>query len=305
LCHQPYLKNGSGTKNAGFSRNVLRERIAEAVRIQAAARDPRHAVAVLLSGGIDSTIVAFEAARSGVRQAFTVAVDPRTPDAQQARSVARELGLDWELITAKPVAPMSAIACGEIANRSIVEELCMHVHLAARLQTLGIHIALTGCGADELFIGYGHLLGRLPHDVLQERFLSSYYRFDLRAFNKLYGGYQVEIRNPFLYSRVVEYARTIPSTVLIGPRRALKWPLREAYRDVLGSTALQPKLIARETMGVKALFAKRFGPSPYIYRSILKALLPSTAATARALARIPGRPRKTPPRARGRRESPS
>jgi asparagine synthetase B (glutamine-hydrolysing) len=279
LFENKYQSGGSDAKYEGFCERVLRESIAEAVRSQAAAHDARHEVVILLSGGIDSTIVAFEAAKSGVTRAFTVALDRCAPDAINAARVARALGLDWELVLASPASPASAVASGEIANRSIVEELCMHLHLAARLQALGIHIALTGCGADELFVGYGHLLGRVPHQALQERFLSTYYRFDLRALNKMYGGYQVEVRNPFLSRRLVDYARRIPADVLIGRSRALKWPLRETYRDVLGALSTRPKLIARETMGVKSLFEKQFGLSPYIYRPLLKSLLPSSAAT--------------------------
>ncbi|MDO8476655.1 MAG: asparagine synthase-related protein [Candidatus Rokubacteria bacterium] len=289
LFETTYKPGGSDAKYKSFCKRVLRRRIAEAVRSQAAAHDPRHEVVILLSGGIDSTIIAFEAAKSGVTRAFTVAVDARAPDAINAARVARELGLDWELVLAPPASPTSAVACAEIANRSIVEELCMHLHLAARLQELGIHIALTGSGADELFVGYGHLLGRVPHHALQERFLSTYYRFDLRAVNKIYGGYQVEVRNPFLSRHLVEYARRIPGDVLIGPSRALKWPLRETYRDVLGAFSTRPKLIARETMGVKSLFQKRFGLSPYIYRPLLKSLLRSSAATLRAISCAPTR----------------
>jgi asparagine synthetase B (glutamine-hydrolysing) len=265
----------------------LRSLIQEAVREQVMARESQHAVAVLFSGGIDSTIIAYESARLGIRRAFTVALNEQAPDALHARVVAQQLDLDWQLVIARPAAPEVAVVAGEIANRSIVEELTMHLHLAAQLQAHGIHIALTGCGADELFIGYEHLLGRLPHAQLQHRFLSTYYRFDLRAMNKLYGGFQVELRNPFLRRRIVDYATRLPAQLLIGERRKLKAPLRAAYEQTLGEVVQQPKLIARETMGAKAFFRARLGESPYCFRPTLKKELGCARQILRALARAP------------------
>jgi len=284
LTQRPYRPGRSGSsKSRSFSTRVLRGHIRAAVHEQALARNANEEVAILFSGGLDSSIVAYEAARIGIRRAFTVAIDRNASDALQAGAAARALGLNWHLIVAQPAAPAAAIAAGEIANRSIVEEMTMHLPLAAHLRELGIHVALTGCGADELFVGYQHLLGRIPHHLLQTHLLSSYYRFDLRALGKLYSGFQIELRNPFLSRRVVDYASRIDSRVLVGARRELKVPLRAAYRRILPFVAMRPKLIARETMGVKALFARRYGDSPYLYRRAFKRILRSTYAARRAL----------------------
>jgi len=285
LASAPYHRSRSGARKLRrFAPQRLRALIGAAVREQATARNSRQPVAILFSGGLDSSIIAHEAARIGIRRAFTVALNEGTPDALHANAAARALGLEWQLIQTSPSEPASAVAAGEIANRSIVEEMTMHWALASHLQKLGIHIALTGCGADELFVGYQHLLGRLPHDELQDHFLSSYYRFDLRALSKLYGGFQVELRNPFLSRRVVDYARRIDAKALIGARRELKAPLRAAYGRLLPDAAKRPKLIARQTMGVKALFAERYGDSPYLFRPAFKRILSSVRATQRALA---------------------
>ena len=284
------LSSASYTRNRSGARKLrrcapqrLRALIGAAVREQAAARNSDQEVAILFSGGLDSSIIAHEASRMGIRRAFTVALDEHTPDAVHACAAARALGLEWQLIRTPPSKPAAAIAAGEIANRSIVEEMTMHLPLAAHLQKLGIHIALTGCGADELFVGYQHLLGRLPHEQLQDRFLSSYYRFDLRALSKLYGGFQVELRNPFLSRRVVDYARRMDAKALIGTHRELKAPLRAAYGRILPDASKRPKLIARQTMGVKTLFAQRYGDSPYLFRPAFKRILGSARATRRAL----------------------
>ena len=158
----------------------------------------------------------------------------------------------------------------------------MHAVLAAELARAEVRVVLTGSGADELFIGYGHLLGRVHASELQRRLLSTYYRYDLRASNKLFMGYGIEPRNPFLARQVVSYAVRMSASLLLGPGRVLKYPLRHAYAEVLLDPRA-PKLIARETMGAKAIFQKKLGSSPYVYREPWRRLLADPAATARWL----------------------
>ena len=192
-------------------------------------------------------------------------------DAVDAKFAAHELGVELTSVIAKPAPIRRTIAQAEHANRSIVEELTLHSVLAARLNKKGIRVLLTGCGADELFLGYKHLLGRVPHNELQQQFLSSYYRFDLRAFNKLYGGFALELRHPFLSQSVVSYATRIPHELLLGPKKIMKWPLRRAYSPILSSKiTLKPKHIARESMGARQHFREKYGESPYCYRPVFR-----------------------------------
>lgn len=256
----------------------LRRRIAAGVSSQIQAADGRR-VAVMLSGGIDSTIVAFEAAQAGVREAWTIAVDETAPDAIAARLIAERLRLDWTLILCEPADPGVGMVIGEVANRSIVEELSLHVRLFQELSRAGVRIVLTGTGADELFVGYSHLLGRVHVTELQQRFVTTHYRYDLRALNKAAMGFCVEPRNPMLYFRVAEYARQLHADVLLGPRREMKWPLRVAYREILDHTIGEPKRIARETMGAKQWFLRRYGDDPLLFRSRFAKILAHTNQT--------------------------
>ena len=255
-----------------FDPDRLRQRIKKAVNEQALSVDLQ-SVGILISGGIDSTIIAYEAALLGIRRAWTIVADPNSIDAVRARIIADKFNLDWTLIIAQPRRPEIGIIMGEVSNRSIVEELCLHVLLAQLLSKEGIRVVLTGTGADEVFVGYGHLLGRVHKTLLQERFLRSLYRYDLRAFNKVFMGYGIEVRNPFLSHHVITYASQMHANLLLGPSRVLKWPLRLAYNNLLDHVVNQPKLIARETMGVKRIFQERFGGSPYIYRKVWQRVL--------------------------------
>lgn len=263
-----------------FDPAKLRSRIAIAIA-ECTHRADLQSIGLLVSGGIDSTIVAFEAARLGIRRAWTIAVEANSIDAVRAQMLAERLNLDWTLILAQPAPPEVGIVTGEVSNRSIVEELCMYVVLARELAHEGIQVVLTGTGADEVFVGYGHLMRRVHATLLQERFISTHYRYDLRASNKLFMGYGVKTRNPFLSRRVAEYALYMHASLLLGPGRILKWPLRFAYADVLGSVVKEPKLVARETMGVKRIFRERFGNSPYAYRKIWRRVLENPLETAK------------------------
>ena len=240
-----------------FNVETLRERIARAVQSHIQSVDLQQA-GVLLSGGIDSTIIAWHAAQFGIRKAWTVAVHRQAPDVIAAEQVAGRFGLEWECICCEPNPVELGVVAAEVVNRSVLEESCLHISLARHLSQRGIRVVLTGSGADELFIGYAHLFSRMPRELLQQRFINEYFKLDLRAINKVYGGSAVEVRNPFLHPAVVRYALQLHANVLVGPKMVLKWPLRKTYADILDGERTGPKRIARETTGARAWFAARY-----------------------------------------------
>ncbi|MGI8917259.1 MAG: hypothetical protein ACR2H6_01570, partial [Pyrinomonadaceae bacterium] len=70
---------------------------------------------------------------------------------------------------------------------------------------------------------------------------------------------------------LMNYAATFDvDKLLIGPKRQMKFALRQAYEPVIGELANNPKLIAFETMGIKNYFRLRNGDSPFIYRKRFK-----------------------------------
>ncbi len=82
---------GSSADATGDRRTALRERVGEAVRQRLRADVP---VALSLSGGVDSSVIAAECVRQGAAiESFTVRFDGESSDVEAARSVARHLGL--------------------------------------------------------------------------------------------------------------------------------------------------------------------------------------------------------------------
>jgi len=230
--------------------------------------------ALLLSGGLDSAILAFELAHLGLKTTFTVAADTEALDLKTAKAICDLLNLDFNPIIVNSLKPHCAIAVSETSNRSIVEEMTCHIVLGNVIRKNGIQVVFSGCGADEIFVGYQHLLryrNKQTRKKLQADFVNSYYKMDLRAFNKIYMLNAIEVRNPFLSKNLLNYVSKLHvDELLIGRRREMKLALRQSYSKFLGEIVKIPKYIARETMGAKDLLKNNYGDSPYVYRPLLR-----------------------------------
>jgi len=120
-------------------------------------------VAISLSGGVDSSIIAIEvAARAGKSHAFTARwsdsdKDRYNLDADVAKSVCSKLNIDLEQVEMIKPADLSAelrsflIAIQEPNNNPSGVSM---LRLYSRIAETGHRLALTGDGSDEIFGGY-------------------------------------------------------------------------------------------------------------------------------------------------------
>ena len=134
---------------------ILREYIATAVGQRLRADVP---MALCLSGGVDSSVIAAECARQGTRpEAFTVCFDGDRTEAAYASEVAARLRLRHELITApetrvaEEFAPLLRHYDEPFADSSAVPAFALARALAGRYKVM-----LNGDGGDEAFGGYRH-----------------------------------------------------------------------------------------------------------------------------------------------------
>jgi asparagine synthase (glutamine-hydrolysing) len=133
----------------------LRQHVREAVRVRLRSDVP---VAVCLSGGVDSSIVAAECAQQGARlEAYTVKLDGDDTDLPWAVQAAQHLGLRHQIIEARSSdagAQMSE-TCARydepFADSSALPSLTLARALRDRYK-----VVLTGDGGDEAFAGYSH-----------------------------------------------------------------------------------------------------------------------------------------------------
>ncbi len=252
-----------------FEPEHLRKLVRKSVEEHYAANNLQRS-AVLLSGGVDSTIIAYELAQLGVKDAYTAGLDRDCIDLAMARNIAGQLGLTHHEVLISETNTDCAIAVTEVSNRAIVEAACCHIALSNVLNEHDIRVVFSGSGADEIFVGYQHLLRfcrKAERRGLQRYFVERYYSFDLRALNKIYMLNAIEVRNPFLSIDVMNYAATLDvDELLVGHKRQMKLALRQAYAPLIGAIANNPKRIAFETMGLKDYFRRQHGSSPLVYR---------------------------------------
>jgi len=133
----------------------LRSLVSDSVRLRLRSDVP---VALCLSGGVDSSVIAAECAHQGAKlDAFTVALDGDTSDLPWATKVARHLGLHHEVIEARSRDVARQMEdCWDCFDEPFADSSALPSLTLA--QTLGVHykVVLTGDGGDEAFAGYRH-----------------------------------------------------------------------------------------------------------------------------------------------------
>jgi asparagine synthase (glutamine-hydrolysing) len=114
---------------------------------------------VLYSGGLDSSLVAFEARESADVQLLTVGT-VGSSDLLAAETGAKLLGMEWTCRTVdESDVERATVQYGEALAGSRPESLAVLVGLALALEAANCRPVLCGQGADELFLGYAHFEG--------------------------------------------------------------------------------------------------------------------------------------------------
>ncbi len=210
---------------------------------------------VLLSGGLDSSIIASITSRVynefakehqddliTIKQlsSFCIGLDG-SPDLKASREVANFLGTRHYEFTFTVEEGIDAISdviqTIETFNPTTIRASTPMFLMARKIKTLGIKMVMTGEGADEIFGGYLYF-HKAPDskEFHQEtvRKLQDLYKYDLLRANKSTAAWGVEARVPFLDKDFVEYSMSIdPQYKMINAehKNIEKWVLRTAFED--------------------------------------------------------------------------
>lgn len=143
--------------------DALQTRLAAAVGRQLVADVP---VGVLLSGGVDSSLVtALAAAQVSRLRTFTVAFPGhgRFDESAHARQVAEHFGTDHETLVAQPATAALLPALAAQVDEPVMDSSIIPTFMVTAAVRQRATVALGGDGGDELFAGYSHhrRLGRL------------------------------------------------------------------------------------------------------------------------------------------------
>lgn len=200
-------------------------------------------IGVLLSGGLDSSVVAAIARRHvGQLHSFAVGTEG-SPDLEAARHVASALRTthhEYVLSVEDVVAHLPRILYYlESFDQDLVRS-GIPCYFAARLAAEHVKVVLTGEGADELFAGYRYYRTYLDPVALNRelrRSVCSLHNINLQRLDRLTMAHGVEGRVPFLDLDVVSLAQRIPPRLKLRPqgsgRLVEKWVLREACAGLL------------------------------------------------------------------------
>jgi len=135
-----------------------RRRLGEAVEIRLRSDVP---VGVFLSGGIDSGVVAYEAAqRAGGRlEAYTVSIDdPAVDESELAGATARKLGIRHHLLPLQIAARDELERLVEVFDQPFADPSAIPSLAVARMARRHVKVILNGDGGDEVFAGYRRYL---------------------------------------------------------------------------------------------------------------------------------------------------
>lgn len=247
---------------------ALRETLVRAVERSLHVEVP---VGVLLSGGVDSSIVTAIAARAAaergdVLKTFAVGMDG-SADLAAARVMAQYAGTEHhELIytAADAVALIPEVIAGLESFDPTLVHSAVPNYLVARLARDHVKIVLVGEGADELFAGYSHYGRHDTGEALYEDLLDTIEGLHiggLQRVDRVTGAHGLEPRLPFLDLDMVELSLALPPAwKLTGLDRPAKWLLRRAFEGWVPDEVLwRPKEQFGQGTGMNEVLRAHFG----------------------------------------------
>ncbi len=215
---------------------ALRLAVEDSIRVRV---DTDLTVGVVLSGGLDSSIVL-----THVREmhpdcvALTIGA-PGSDDLVFARRLCADLGVQHEVVSVGPGDIRAgdireAIRMSELTEYGDIINAVVSVPLFARARALGIKVVLTGDGSDELFGGYSMYdrIGVAASRRLFQHMIGNLYRTELQRVDRVSMGQRVEARVPYLDPALVELAIRLSTELKVRDGQE-KWIMRQAFADML------------------------------------------------------------------------
>lgn len=232
--------------------DALRDALDNAVRRQLMSDVP---YGVLLSGGLDSSVISAVAKKYAARrietdgrnsawwpQLHSFAVGLKgAPDLIKAREVAEHIGTVHHEINYTIEEGLDAVRDViyyiETYDVTTVRASTPMYLLARVIKSMGIKMVLSGEGADEVFGGYLYFHKAPDAQAFHEetvRKLSKLYMYDCLRANKSLAAWGVEGRVPFLDKEFLDVAMRLNPSVKMCPGKTIeKKIVRDAFGDML------------------------------------------------------------------------
>jgi asparagine synthase (glutamine-hydrolysing) len=191
---------------------------------------------IALSGGLDSTIIAYFLKERKPNAIAVIAKDFVGNDLVYCQRVSKEFDMPLTINHVSTEDILSAIEDTikilknfndiEIRNNVV---MYLAIKWAKEQNYTGI---ITGDGADELFAGYNFLINKSEEDLDKEiQRVCAVMHFPIQKIGKALG---VTVESPFLDKQIIEFAKKIPSSLKVrneDTKRHGKWILRKTFEE--------------------------------------------------------------------------
>ena len=236
------------TMNSTENENALADELVELMKLSV---KENIAEAVLLSGGLDSSVVACLASKypnsesKSKPTAIVVALEEGT-DIHYSRLVADTFGLELKVkifdIEAAIKSIPEVVRALDTYNPMLIRfGVAMYAALSYAKE-LDFSAVMTGDGGDELFFGYRHLFTREQKEI-EKRMEDKIRRIKEKeplVSETLGNLLEIDVKQPFLDSRIIDFASKMPfhlkvrKTKINGEEEIIgKWILRKAFENLL------------------------------------------------------------------------
>ena len=196
----------------------------------------------LLSGGLDSSIIAALATRHvDVLKTFAVGFEG-SPDLLAARTVAAHIGSDHHELVITPRQALDELPeilrHLETFDQDLVRS-AVPCWFVSRFAAEEVKVVLTGEGADELFAGYTYYRDIEDPDSLADelrRSITRMHNINLQRVDRMSMAHGLEARVPFLDREMIALGMQLPvkwKLKQVHGKRIEKWLLRKAFEDIL------------------------------------------------------------------------
>lgn len=193
---------------------------------------------IALSGGLDSSVLAFCLNDKKIRSIVTITENFPSTDLMYSQLVAKQIGLQLDVNNASIIdltnAVEDTIKILKVFNPiEIRNSIVMYITMKTAKEK-GCTSIITGDGADELFAGYSFFLRKQGLELQKDlERIWKIMHFPTQQLGKSLG---IAVESPFLNEKVVEYAKSIPADLKVHEENGTKhgkWILRKAFEKRL------------------------------------------------------------------------
>ena len=227
---------------------------------------------IALSGGLDSSILAFCLNDKKINAFTTIAKDFFSTDLVYSQLVAKKIGLPLEVQTASIEQLLSAvdktIKILKVFNPIEIRNAIVMFLTISMVKEKGYSSIITGDGADELFAGY-HFFQKMTPVELQKDLerIWQVMHFPTKIIGESIG---VDVEMPFLNDSVVEYAKSISADLKVheeNGKKFGKWILRKSFEGIIPKEIVWREKSAMQdgsgTAGLTSFFGSNISDSVF------------------------------------------